>query len=307
MSKKKKTVLIIGGDPKVDWDGLFKDRTLIDGTPVEAIKTTWDSIVLNGYSEGGCVVTCTGRSDTIQPDIVLVRGALRGAYPTDHRNILIGFAFCGVRCVNSARSLWLCQDKPLVYAALRDVQRRLGADRFPLIPQSYWPGWRSVTFADGFPLVAKVGTVHAGLGKMKIANQQELHDFRSVLAMQGNYATGEPFIDWDYDFRLQKIGPHCRGFRRTSDVWKGASMASRDNDEPLTELQKLWLDEVSAALGMDVIKQIQTQTTITYFMPLLYIHIFLCVCAVRFFRFLLLMVFTQRTGRTTLWRSMTQQ
>lgn len=248
---KKKMVLVVGGDPTVDWKTLFSTRSLIDGTPIEAVHATWDSIVLNGYSEGGCVITLPGRQ-AFQPDLVLIRGALRGAFPSDHRNILIGLAFCGVRCVNSARSLWLCQDKPLVYAALRDVQQRLGKDRFPLIPQSYWPNWRSITFADGFPLVAKVGTVHAGLGKMKISGQQELNDFRSVIAMQGNYATGEPFIDWDYDFRLQKIGPHCRGFKRTSDVWKGASMASRDADEPLTELQKLWLDEVSAALGMDV-------------------------------------------------------
>lgn len=253
IKKKPKIVLVVGGDPKVEWANLFKTRSLIDGTPIEAIHSTWDSLIVNAYSEGGCVVTCPGRSP-FQPDIVLIRGALRGAFPSDHRNTLIAFAFSGVRCVNSARSLWLCQDKPLIYTALKDVQSKLGAlNLFPLIPQSFWPNWRSITFADGgFPLVAKVGTVHAGLGKMKISNQQELNDFRSIIAMQGNYATGEPFIDWDYDFRLQKIGPHCRGFKRTSDVWKGASMGSRDMDEPLTDTQKMWLDEVSTALGMDV-------------------------------------------------------
>jgi hypothetical protein len=188
------------------------------------------------------------------PDAALIRGAARGAYGSDSRNLLLGLAFAGVRTVNSAESLYRCQEKPLVHAALQGVRRKLGAGQFPLIDQTLFCSWRAMTFMDTFPCVAKVGTVHAGLGKMKLDTMQQFHDLRSVLALTPQYVAVEPFVDWDYDWRLQKIGPHVRGFRRTSDCWKGASMTgSRDVDEPVSDIQRLWLDEVSAALGMDIL------------------------------------------------------
>ena len=51
-----------------------------------------------------------------------------------------------------------------------------------------------MTFSTSFPLVAKVGTAHAGFGKMRIQNQSDFEDFRSVCALQDRYVTTEPFI-----------------------------------------------------------------------------------------------------------------
>jgi hypothetical protein len=34
--------------------------------------------------------------------------------------------------------------------------------------------------------------------------------------------------DWDYDFRIQKIGNHYRAFRRFSTNWKGKGMNQHD-------------------------------------------------------------------------------
>lgn len=194
------------------------------------------------------------RSGAFVPDVVLVRSAVRSAAPIDHRNALLGLAFAGVPCVNSAASLWRCQEKPLVHAALRGVRDRLGGPRaFPLIEQTYYPGWRAMTLPGDLPAVAKVGTVHAGLGKMRLDTPQQYLDLRSVVALGAHYVTTEPCVDWDYDFRLQKIGPHVRGFRRTSDNWKGQGWASRDVDVPVSPRQRAWLDAVAAALGMDIL------------------------------------------------------
>jgi len=41
---------------------------------------------------------------------------------------------------------------------------------------------------------------------MKVNNQNELMDVRSIIALHGDYSTAEPFIDWDWDGRVQKIG-----------------------------------------------------------------------------------------------------
>ena len=247
----------------MEWTKYFSGRTTASGAGVRVTQCPWDAITLTCHSTGGpggapvALVTLPsrcGRSDTFQPDVVLVRSALRAAAPTDHRNVLLGLAFAGVPCVNSAASLWLCQEKPLVYAALRGVRDRLGgAAAFPLIEQTYYPGWRAMTLPGALPAVAKVGTVHAGLGKMRLDSAQQYFDLRSVVALSGHYVTTEPCIDWDYDFRLQKIGPHVRGFRRTSDNWKGQGWASRDVDAPVTPQQRAWLDAVAAALGMDIL------------------------------------------------------
>ena len=256
--KKAKEVLVVGGDPSVEWTRYFEGRKMIDGTEVHVTQCPWEAITMTCYSENSRTMALVSLPSkygkpSFTPDLVLVRSAVRASAPVDYRNVLLGFAFAGVPCVNSAQSLYLCQEKPLIYAALRSVRDKLGADKFPLIEQTFYPSWRSMTFPGDLPVIAKISTVHAGLGKMKIDTEQQYYDLRSVVAMSTHYLTTEPCIDWDYDFRIQKIGPHVRGFRRTSDNWKGQGMGSRDADEPVSDLQLLWLNEVSSALGMDVL------------------------------------------------------
>eukprot|EP01117_Protostelium_nocturnum_P013012 TRINITY_DN4827_c0_g1_i4.p1 TRINITY_DN4827_c0_g1~~TRINITY_DN4827_c0_g1_i4.p1 ORF type:complete len:283 (-),score=53.65 TRINITY_DN4827_c0_g1_i4:38-886(-) len=155
-----------------------------------------------------------------------------------------------VPCINNLESLYICQEKPIVYGRLRQVQKRLGKDNFPLIEQTYYPSWESMTFVSTFPMVAKVGTAHAGFGKMKLEERGAFDDFRSVVALQNNYVTAEPFIEWDYDFRIQKIGNNYRAFRRFSTNWKGKGMQQKDEDIVVEERYKLWIDEASRAASM---------------------------------------------------------
>jgi hypothetical protein len=51
------------------------------------------------------------------------------------------------------------------------------------------------------PCVAKIGHCHSGFGKVKLKSPEEVADFRSHVALHGDYTTMEPFIEWDFDMR----------------------------------------------------------------------------------------------------------
>jgi hypothetical protein len=69
--------------------------------------------------------------------------------------------------------------------------------------------------------------------------------------MTPHYCTAEPFLDGDYDLRIQKIGQHYRVFRRTSmsGNWKTNTGTSLAESLPLTAKYKRWVDEASRMFG----------------------------------------------------------
>merc|ERR1719171_1768138 len=106
---------------------------------------------------------------------------------------------------------------------------RLGAEAFPVVPQHFASSARSFMYGYTFPAVVKVGSAHAGAGKMKILDHRQMSDFRSVLQMMPEHCTVEPFIEGVEDLRIQKIGANYRAFRRQSlsGEWKTNTGTSR--------------------------------------------------------------------------------
>eukprot|EP01087_Luapelamoeba_hula_P021533 TRINITY_DN7553_c0_g1_i3.p1 TRINITY_DN7553_c0_g1~~TRINITY_DN7553_c0_g1_i3.p1 ORF type:complete len:473 (-),score=92.45 TRINITY_DN7553_c0_g1_i3:135-1553(-) len=262
--KPQRILLVIGGKPDIDWYKLFAGASIHNGdVTIKVEMAAWDEIRLISYGDSGVVVDLLPshykfahlrkRVVSIVPDFLLVRSAITGVHGQDWRNVLYGFMHGCLPSINSLESLYICQHKPIVYGKLRELQKELGGFKaFPLIPQTYYANWSAMTFSTGFPLVAKVGTAHAGYGKMKLKDQSEFEDFQSVVALQDRYVTAEPFIDWDYDFRVQKIGQHYRAFRRFSTNWKGKGLNQRDEDIPVTPRLKQWVDAAARAIGMDI-------------------------------------------------------
>jgi len=256
-----KRLLVIGGRPKDNWFELFEGKTVGD-QQIEVDFASWDDIIVTSFAQGGLVVDIKSAENaihekqmkrrTFQPDFLLIRSACFGVYGQNWKNNLMGFYQSNIPSINTIPSLYLCQEKPIIYSYLTKVQKRLGKDYFPLIHSTYYSSWKCMTFSDGFPLVAKVGTAHAGFGKMRIQGQTEFDDLRSVIALQDRYITSEPFIEWDFDFRIQKIGNNYRAFRRYSDNWKGKSWNQTDEDIEVTPKFKHWIDEAANALGMDI-------------------------------------------------------
>jgi hypothetical protein len=69
-----------------------------------------------------------------------------------------------------------------------------------------------------FPGVVKVGSTHAGFGKMLVKDQGEYRDAESIIAMTNDYYTTEELIpNVVEEIRIQKIGDHYRAYYRRSE------------------------------------------------------------------------------------------
>jgi glutathione synthase/RimK-type ligase-like ATP-grasp enzyme len=98
--------------------------------------------------------------------------------------------------------------------------------------------------------VGKTGSAHAGKGKIKIGTSEMFEDYASLVALQPYFSTCERFVSWDWDGRVQKIGPHYRVFSRRTETWKGNSGRGAIIEEiELTPEYKLWADECSKIFG----------------------------------------------------------
>ncbi|KAL6041769.1 Asparaginyl-tRNA synthetase, cytoplasmic (Asparagine--tRNA ligase) (AsnRS), variant 2 [Balamuthia mandrillaris] len=188
--------------------------------------------------------------------MVLVRQLVRGLTPAeDYTNALYGLMFSNVPSVNTLDSIHNALERPVVYRALQNLQKKLGAERFPLVPMSYYSHHSAMRFTPEFPLVAKVGSAEAGYGKMRFLKQEDLEDFRSVLALHNDYVTLERFVeDRLYDIRVQKIGDHYRAYKRENANWKGNVGTCLLEEIEVTEKFREWAEECGKLFGgMDIL------------------------------------------------------
>ena len=88
---------------------------------------------------------------------------------------------------------------------------------------------------------------------MKVRSQGELDDLKSILELHNDFFTIEPFLESEYDIRLQYLGGHMRSYKREtqSEVWKRntAEANSKCTDIPVTAEYKIILDETSKLFG----------------------------------------------------------
>jgi Synapsin, ATP binding domain len=57
----------------------------------------------------------------------------------------------------------------------------------------------------------KVASTHAGYGKIRVTQDADRDDLKSILALHRDYYTVEPLVgEIDYEYRIQKIGDNYR-------------------------------------------------------------------------------------------------
>mmetsp|Transcript_14324 Transcript_14324/g.40679 ORF Transcript_14324/g.40679 Transcript_14324/m.40679 type:complete len:365 (-) Transcript_14324:43-1137(-) len=243
-----KCLLVIECQEHVSWSKLFAGHTLF-GEEVKVVQAAYPDIAIVSYHDSGAVVSVRG-GGTHKVDFVFLRSVTRCKHGQDSKNTLLGLIHAGLPAVNTLMSAYMALERPLMFAELKKIQRRLGAERFPLISQTYYPSYSTMNITPELPLVCKVGHAHSGFGKMKIEDPVTLADFRSLCAIHGDYVTMEPYIKWSWDGRVQKIGDHIRVFKRVSMNWKGnVGNSSIVSDGELTPELELWINECARAFG----------------------------------------------------------
>eukprot|EP01105_Mastigella_eilhardi_P009894 TRINITY_DN231_c0_g1_i2.p1 TRINITY_DN231_c0_g1~~TRINITY_DN231_c0_g1_i2.p1 ORF type:complete len:237 (+),score=66.47 TRINITY_DN231_c0_g1_i2:385-1095(+) len=168
----------------------------------------------------------------------------------------MGFMFADVPCVNNLMSIFLDMQRPLVYSEVRKVAeaiktraKREGQDTSNLlsvVPMQYFGnqgdvlGYQEIQQVPlDFPCVVKVGSCHAGYGKALAQKAGDLNDIASIVALNQLFFTAETYLDFDFEYRIQKIGDHVRCFKRgSSNCWKSNWGDLRFEDIPVSDVHR---------------------------------------------------------------------
>lgn len=132
----------------------------------------------------------------------------------NHRAVLELLRFANVPCVNTPHVMLRHFDRLSMLNELREIG-------LPLVSFDAVIGADLMSQVEPrLPIVVKVGSYHAGYGKMRLENAEQWLDMKDFLAITEDYFTLEPYIDYQRDIRCLGVGDEVWAMARNGSHWK---------------------------------------------------------------------------------------
>jgi ribosomal protein S6--L-glutamate ligase len=134
-----------------------------------------------------------------------------------HREALELVRYAQVPCVNSAETLLRGFDRLNMLNELREIG-------LPVVPFTAVVGPPLMgELEPQLPSIIKVGSYHAGYGKMKLTTLEQWQDMVDFIFITEDYFTIEPYIDYVRDIRCVAVGEQVWAMARNGSRWKANS------------------------------------------------------------------------------------
>ncbi|CAN2387179.1 Synapsin N-terminal [Pristimantis euphronides] len=154
----KPKILLVIDDAHTDWPKYFRGKKVNMEYEIRVEQAEFSELNLASYVNGGCMVDMqvmrngTKVVRSFKPDFVLIRQHAYSMTPgEDFRSLILGLQYGGVPSVNSLYSIHNFCSKPWVFSQLIKIFQSLGAEKFPLIEQSFFPNHKQMVSDTGFP------------------------------------------------------------------------------------------------------------------------------------------------------------
>lgn len=164
-----------------------------------------------------------------------------------HREVLEIIRLSGIPCINTPNVM------------LDDLNRwsmlnRLKSLDIPVVPFTATIGALLANQIQiQIPSVIKVGSYHAGYGKMRINSLEQWQDMTDFVFATDGYFTVEPFIDYKRDIRCLAVGNQIWSLARNGSRWKANSGVVETRLISAPEILYDYTKRVVDALNADII------------------------------------------------------
>lgn len=134
-------------------------------------------------------------------------------YPL-HQQVLELIRFSGAPCVNDATVMLNDLNRWTMLNILKTLE-------LPVIPFTAVVGATiSTQMTPHVPSVLKIGSYHAGYGKMHLGSLEQWQDMTDLVVATEGYFTVEPYIDYKRDIRCLAVGDQIWAMQRKGSRWK---------------------------------------------------------------------------------------
>lgn len=185
-----------------------------------------------------------GRWDCV--DAIVWRGQFDLHFPVQHC-LLSLIRASGVRCLNSAGTLFNYSDRISMHRALVDAG-------MPIVPSAFFFGSSGYGYfhEPTFPCVLKVGNWHMGYGKMKVLSKTSWMDAVDMAAICKEFIAVEPFVEYQRDLRVLVVGDKIQAIERKGSQWKANVCPVEMKETEIPEQLAVLSRKAASALGAEI-------------------------------------------------------